>query len=213
MGSTSAGAAPFVPKTISLTTLRKSAASCRGCPLYLSATQTVFGEGNSRARIVLVGEAPGDQEDQKGHPFIGPAGQFLSKCLANAGISEKDIYVTNAVKHFKFIQKGKRRLHQKPSVREISACRPWLEQELEIIHPNVLICLGTTAARAVIGKTIPVTRHHGQKFSISWCANTMVTFHPSAALRAPTEEGRSRTKAIILHDFKIAARWLHESVE
>src|SRR5687767_8198085 len=144
-------AAPFLPKTHTIPKLRDAAADCRGCDLWKVGTQTVFGEGGSKPRVMLVGEQPGDQEDIQGHPFVGPAGKILDKALAEAGIDRKEIYVTNAVKHFKWEPRGKRRIHKKPNSLEIAACKPWLEAEIEVIRPEVLVCLGATAAQVLLG--------------------------------------------------------------
>ncbi len=174
----------------SLDALRAAAARCTACPLYRDATQTVFGEGRPDAHLVFVGEQPGDNEDLRGRPFIGPAGQLFDRALAEAGIDRQLTYVTNAVKHFKWTPRGKRRLHAKPGVRDINSCRPWLEAEVAAIKPAVLVCLGSTASRSVLGPDIKVLRDRG-KFRVSdWCEQTFITVHPSSLLRAPTEEAR-----------------------
>src|SRR5215204_496938 len=156
------GAEPFVPPTTSLRALAEAAQGCRGCDLYRHATQAVLGEGRRRARIMLIGEQPGDQEDIQGHPFVGPAGALLDKALIEAGIDRKQVYVTNAVKHFKWEPRGKRRIHKKPNAREIAACRPWLEAELEVVKPDVLVCLGASAAQALLGREFRVSQQRGE---------------------------------------------------
>jgi len=201
-------AVPFIPATRSLKVLAAAAEECQGCELYRHATQVVFGAGKRTSRFVLVGEQPGDQEDLQGQPFVGPAGQLLDSFLNEAGIAKSDVYLTNAVKHFKFESRGKRRLHQKPSAPEVRACRPWLERELQMIHPEVLICLGATAAQSLLGARLRVTAQRGQHLTSEWCANTMVTFHPSAILRAPDSATRQRMSAALLSDLKTAVQWL-----
>lgn len=185
-------AADFLPEKIDLASLRAAAANCRGCDLYRNATQTVFGEGLRRARIAFVGEQPGDQEDLAGQPFVGPAGQLLDKALADAGIERTDVYVTNAVKHFKWEPRGKRRIHKKPQEREIRACQPWLNAELELIRPEVVVCLGVTAARAVFGKTVRLKDYSSRFTATPLAAATFVTKHPSALLRLREKEDRQR---------------------
>jgi len=202
-------AADFIPTTRSLRSLAEAAEACRGCDLYRHATQVVFGSGRKSSRIVLIGEQPGDREDQAGEPFVGPAGEMLEECLTLSAIARDDVYVTNAVKHFKFEERGKRRLHQKPSARELKACRPWLRRELELIRPAVLICLGASAAQTILGSKVRVTKDHGRRMRSDWCPNTMVTFHPSAVLRAPTGGRREELKETLIADFRVAARWLH----
>src|SRR5213080_3619334 len=182
-----AGAAPFVPAGASLAELRAAAARCTGCELYRRATQTVFGRGPAEARIVLVGEQPGDQEDLKGAPFVGPAGEVLDRALADVGLGRQSLYVTNAVKHFKFEERGKRRIHQTPRANEIAACRPWLEAELAAIHPEILVCLGATAARIVFGDSFRITRDRGRFAPTRWAPKTIATYHPSAVLRGQDE--------------------------
>jgi len=183
-------AAEYVPETRSIPQLAKAVQSCRGCDLYKRATQAVFGEGPRAARIVLIGEQPGDQEDIQGHPFVGPAGKLLDRALADAGIDRADVYVTNAVKHFKFEERGKRRIHKKPNLTEVRACSPWLEAELRAIGPEVIVCLGVTAAQAVLGPRHRLTENRGKFFSHSWASQVTATVHPSAILRAPDEKQR-----------------------
>jgi DNA polymerase len=173
----------FLPKKPTLESLRKSAKACKGCDLYQSATQTVFGVGPPHADLVLVGEQPGDQEDRQGSPFVGPAGRMLDKALAQAGIPRQEVYVTNAVKHFKWIWRGKRRLHQKPSVREVIACKPWLEAEIAVLQPRIVVCLGATAAQSVLGRPVAITKERG-KFTESPSGQLIfITIHPSAIYR------------------------------
>ncbi|MFL6415891.1 MAG: UdgX family uracil-DNA binding protein [Bryobacteraceae bacterium] len=182
--SQTSSAAPFIPLTHALRELREAAPGCRGCDLYQHATQVVFGEGPSDAKVVMVGEQPGDEEDVKGHPFIGPAGRLLSKAMHESGLDREKIYVTNAVKHFKFIERGKRRIHAKPTGIEISACRPWLEAELAAIEPELLVCLGATAAQSLMGRDFRVTADRGKFFPHRWAKEIVATIHPSAILRA-----------------------------
>ncbi|MDP4501412.1 UdgX family uracil-DNA binding protein [Nonomuraea sp. NBC_00507] len=199
-GNTSA--AQFLPDKLDLESLRLAAACCEGCGLYRNATQTVFGEGPSQARFMLVGEQPGDQEDRQGHPFVGPAGRILDKGLAEAGIPRDDVYVTNAVKHFSFVPRGKRRIHQKPTAAEVTACHPWLDAELAVVDPSVIVVLGATAAQALLGRTFRVTQHRGEPVPLG-NALAVATIHPSAVLRAPD---RDAAYAGFLSDLQAAAR-------
>jgi DNA polymerase len=194
---TAASAAPFVPDSRRLSELAEAARTCRGCPLYRNATQTVFGRGPARAAILMVGEQPGDREDIEGAPFVGPAGAVLDGALEAAGLAREDVYVTNAVKHFKFEPRGKRRIHKKPNSSEIAACRPWLEAELEAVRPRVLVALGVTAARALASLRLPADD-----------PPVVATIHPSAALRAPDSASRSVLKARLVRDLRAAARKL-----
>ncbi|HEX4169790.1 MAG TPA: UdgX family uracil-DNA binding protein [Bryobacteraceae bacterium] len=180
-------AAPWVPETGGLRELRAAAPGCKGCDLYQHATQVVFGEGPPDAKVVMVGEQPGDEEDVKGHPFVGPAGRLLNKAMKEAGLDREEIYVTNAVKHFKFVERGKRRIHGKPTGVEISACRPWLEAELSVIKPELLVCLGATAAQALMGRDFRMTSERGKFFPHRWAKELMATIHPSAILRTLPE--------------------------
>ena len=184
------GAAEFVPAHPSLNALRQAAQQCRGCDLYRHATQAVLGEGPRRARIVLIGEQPGNEEDLQGRPFAGPAGKVLDQALRDARIDRSDIYVTNAVKHFKFEERGKRRLHKKPRPSEVQACRPWLEAELGIVKPRITVCLGATAAQAMLGNAFRLTRERGNFFEDPHAGLVTATVHPSAILRAPDREQR-----------------------
>lgn len=176
-------ASRFLPRRRTLRTLREAARSCEGCDLYKTATQTVFGEGPPTADVVFVGEQPGDQEDQQGRPFVGPAGRLLEKVLADARILREQVYVTNAVKHFKWIRRGKRRLHQKPAIRQVTACRPWLEAELEVIRPKIVVCLGATAAQAVLGKPALITKERGKFIESDSGGLNFITIHPAAIYR------------------------------
>jgi DNA polymerase len=203
-------AADFLPEKKTLKTLAEAAAGCQGCELYKNATQTVFGKGPSSARVVMVGEVPGDQEDRQGEPFIGPAGKLLDTHLAEAGIDRGVVYVTNAVKHFKWEPKGKRRLHKKPGAREIAACRPWLEAEMEVLGPDVVVCLGATAAQALIGRDFRITRQRGEFVPTDWSRWTIATYHPSAVLRAPDEDARAKMADMLQEDLKKVAAKLHE---
>ncbi len=184
------GADPFVPVAKTLPVLAEAVQKCHGCDLYLHATQAVFGEGKLRSSAVLIGEQPGEEEDRKGHPFVGPAGRLLDRALEEADIDRTTVYVTNAVKHFKFEERGKRRLHKKPSGPEIRACRPWLEAEILLIRPQVIVCLGATAAQTVFGAQYRVTQERGQFVAHPWAPQATSTVHPSAILRAPDEEQR-----------------------
>jgi len=192
MGRLARSARSFLPAQLSMAQLRESAAGCTGCDLYKHATQTVFGEGAARASIMFVGEQPGDQEDLAGRPFVGPAGKILDKALAEAGIVRRDLYVTNAVKHFKWEPQGKRRKHKKPSATEIAACRPWLEAEIEVVKPRVIVCLGVTAAQAVFCKAVRLNELRGRPWSTPIAAIVFVTVHPSAVLRHPDSAERQR---------------------
>jgi uracil-DNA glycosylase family protein len=174
-----------VPDTRDLGRLRRAAGSCRACPLWRHATCTVFGEGPADARIVLVGEQPGDQEDRAGEPFVGPAGKLLDRALEAAGVDRRTLYLTNAVKHFKWEPRGKRRLHQKPNAREVAACRPWLEAELRAIEPALIVCLGATAARSVVGTGVRVLSERGGRRETGFGVPALITVHPSSLLRLP----------------------------
>jgi DNA polymerase len=181
-----------MPARKTLPTLRAAAAGCRGCDLYKRGTQTVFGEGRADARVMLVGEQPGHEEDLAGRPFVGPAGRLLDRALAAAGIARDDVYVTNVVKHFKWEPRGKRRIHAKPNQIEIGACRPWLQAELEVVKPRVVVCLGATAAQALLGPRFRVTRQRGQWLSAPGASRVLATVHPSSILRAPDAAARRR---------------------
>jgi DNA polymerase len=195
-----------VPPTKDLEKIRTAAAGCTACPLFKNATQTVFGEGSRHSEVVFLGEQPGDQEDRAGHPFVGPAGQLLDRALEDAGIDRKKCYVTNVVKHFKWEPRGKRRLHKTPSSRDIAACRPWMEAELNIIRPKVLVCLGATAAKAIFGPAVRVTKERGRWMRSEWVEKTILTVHPSSLLRAPDEESRRANYELFVADLKVVAK-------
>lgn len=203
-------ATAFLPTKHDLSSLREAAKHCEGCPLYANATQTVFGGGPARADVVMVGEQPGDVEDRQGKPFVGPAGRLLDQLLAETGIDRGRVYVTNAVKHFKWTPRGKRRLHGKPKSREIFACRPWLEAELEAIKPELLVLLGATAAQSLLGRQFRITKHRGEPMETDWAAWTMATYHPSALLRSIHQPGGDELRAKFLADMKLVARKLLE---
>ena len=183
-------AADYVPPHATLTTLRESVQACHGCDLYRQATQAVFGEGPVLARVMMIGEQPGNDEDLKGHPFVGPAGGILNRALAEAEINRDEVYVSNAVKHFKFEERGKRRIHKKPSVTEVCACRPWLEAEVTLIKPEVIVCLGATAAQSVFGPDYRLTKERGHFVAHPWAPHVTSTIHPSAILRTTDSEQR-----------------------
>ena len=205
---TQQSAAKFVPAQHDIDTLRNAAASCKGCDLWRNARQTVFGAGSESARMVLIGEQPGDQEDRTGVPFSGPAGQLLDRGLVDAGIDREEVYITNAVKHFKWLPRGKRRLHQKPNGREITACRPWLVAELEAIRPRVLVCLGATAARSVLGKTTKISDHRGEVLQSDLSDRIIVTVHPSSILRIEDPDMRQIAMRRFVDDLRAARRAL-----
>lgn len=201
-------AVAFLPARLSLTSLREAARGCRGCPLYRDATQTVFGQGRRDARVVLVGEQPGDEEDRAGAPFVGPSGRVLDQALDEAGVARDDAYVTNVVKHFKWEPKGKRRLHRKPNAREIAACLPWLMKEIELLRPRVLVCLGATASQALFGAKFRVSRDRGVELESSLAPHALATVHPSSILRQPTSADRERERRRFVEDLGHVARWL-----
>lgn len=193
--------------------LRHTAANCKACDLWKNATQTVFGEGSPKARIMFVGEQPGDQEDRAGHPFVGPAGKLLDEALDQAGINRAEVYVTNVVKHFKWTsaERGKRRIHQKPGYSEIQACRPWLDAELRLIKPEILVCLGATAAQSLLGRTFSVNRQRGQRVESSLAPYVTATVHPSSILRAPDSKSRELQMRAFIKDLaKIAKLTAHK---
>jgi uracil-DNA glycosylase family protein len=193
-------AAELIPPDASLEDLRRLAAGCEACHLYRNATQTVFGDGSPGAVVMLVGEQPGDREDIEGEPFVGPAGAVLDRALVQAGIDRQQTYVTNVVKHFKWRPAGKRRLHQKPNAEEITACRPWLDREIELVGPDVVVCLGATAAQALLGASFRVTRQRGRFVAWDRRAKVLATVHPSSILRAPDEESRQREMEAFVAD-------------
>jgi DNA polymerase len=195
-------AAPLVPERPTLEKLRAAAAGCTACPLYKTGTQTVFGEGTATARAIFIGEQPGDSEDKLGRPFVGPAGKLLDRALEQAGIDRELVYVTNVVKHFKWRSRGKRRLHEKPNAREIAACRPWLEAELAVVRPGLLVCLGATAAQALLGRSFRVMQMRGEILKHELAEAIMATVHPSSILRAPDEESRHREMDLFVRDLR-----------
>lgn len=193
-------AADFLPEKRTLRTLAKAAESCQGCHLFENATQTVFGEGREKAKIVAIGEQPGDREDIEGKPFVGPAGKLLAEALEQAGIERQDVYITNVVKHFKFTERGKRRVHKKPNSREIFACRPWLEAELSTVQPEAVVCLGATSAQALLGRDFRITKSRGEIFATDWCERTLATWHPAAILRMPDKTRRRSMEQELIDD-------------
>ncbi|HWU90184.1 MAG TPA: UdgX family uracil-DNA binding protein [Kofleriaceae bacterium] len=204
------GAARFLPPPgeRGLSSLRIAVAGCRGCPLYRDATQAVFGEGEPAARVMIVGEVPGDAEDRAGAPFVGPAGRLLDGGLAAAGIARGDTYVTNAVKHFKFTRRGKRRIHDKPTRYEIAACRPWLDEELALVRPRILLLLGATAAQALLGPRFRVTQSRGVAVETPFARWTFATVHPSSVLRAPDPDAREDARVAFFADLRLVGDYL-----
>ena len=195
-------------KQLTLEALREAAASCRACDLYKTGTQTVFGEGAEHAQVMFVGEQPGDREDKEGKPFVGPAGGVLDEALEEAGIDRRRVYITNAVKHFKWKPQGKRRLHQKPNAAEINACRPWLDAEIGVVKPHLLVLLGATAAQALLGRDFRVTLQRGQLIERAGLPPMMATVHPSSILRAPDDETRAIEMRAFVEDLKRVAQHL-----
>ena len=198
-------AAEYLPERLSLESLREAAAECRGCELWRTATQTVFGEGPAGASALFVGEQPGDQEDQQGRPFVGPAGRLFDQALEDVGIDRSQVYVTNAVKHFKWQPRGKRRIHQKPTWAETTACKPWLEAELDVVRPRVLVALGATAAQGLFGRQFRVTKQRGELIDSPLAEHVLATIHPSAIIRA---EDRDREYAGFVADLEKVAELL-----
>jgi uracil-DNA glycosylase family protein len=208
-------AAPLIPDSPSLDKLREAASGCRACPLWKTGTQTVFGEQQGRPgpgpRVMLVGEQPGDQEDRAGRPFVGPSGRLLDGALETVGIDRRQVYVTNAVKHFKWEGEGKRRIHAKPSASDVKACLPWLEAEVRVVRPTLVVCLGATAAQALLGRTFRVTRSRGQAIrGTPWAPVVLATVHPSSILRTPDEEARAQALRAFVSDLGEAARLMRE---
>ena len=199
-------ARPFIPETRSLRRLSEAVEDCRGCPLYRKATHGVFGEGRAASRVLIVGEQPGDQEDLAGKPFVGPAGGVLDRALEEAGISRADVFVTNAVKHFKWEPRGKRRIHQTPRWSEVKACRPWLEEELARVKPDVVIALGSTAAQSLMGSQFRVLKNRGKVHASDDAGAVVVTIHPSAVLRAPDKAAREANYKMLVQDLKLAKK-------
>jgi uracil-DNA glycosylase family protein len=200
-------AAPLVPEHPTLTRLEEAAAECTACPLHETGTQTVFGEGLVRSEILFVGEQPGDREDREGRPFVGPAGRLLDQALEEAGIDRKLAYVTNVVKHFKWTPRGKRRIHAKPNWSEVAACRPWLDAEVDVVKPKVIVCLGATAAQALLGKQFRVTRQRGEVVDSGYGVPAIATVHPSSILRAEDED-REQEFAAFVHDLAAIKRFV-----
>ncbi len=206
------GALAYLPENRSLPTMAEAVKLCRGCDLYQHATQAVFGEGPSNARVMLIGEQPGDQEDLAGKPFVGPAGEVLNRAIAEAGLDRKQVYVTNAVKHFAFEERGKRRIHRTPRLSEVTACRGWVEAELEAVRPEVVVCLGATAAKALLGAQFRITTQRGQFLPTRWSQRTIATFHPSAVLRAESAEHKDEVYAALVSDLKLVKQALQAPV-
>jgi DNA polymerase len=207
------GAAPYVPEERELSILAEAIQGCRGCDLYRNATQAVFGELQSKSgskfatvSMMIIGEQPGDIEDKEGRPFVGPAGKLLDRCLEDAGIQRNEVYVTNTVKHFKWEPRGKLRIHKKPNMKEISACRPWLDAELQTVKPKLILCLGAVASQSLLGARFKVTSDHGKPRELEGLPPIIASIHPSAILRARTEEDRHSQIEILIHDLRIAAR-------
>ena len=201
-------ATPFLPERHSLNALHEAAASCRGCHLWRPATQTVFGEGRTSSRLMLVGEQPGDREDRMGKPFVGPASRELERGLEAAGIERRDAYLTNVVKHFSFQERGRRRIHQTPKRFEVDACRPWLDAELEVVKPEAVVLLGATAAKALLGSSFRVTRHRGELLDSELAPIVAATAHPSSILRQPDEESRIAEREALAADLRVVAEAL-----
>lgn len=197
-------AEPYVPEKHTLPVLREAMPSCRGCNLYKHAIQVVPGAGTSRAKLMLVGEQPGDQEDQQGEPFVGPAGKMLHKAMEELGIDPKLVYVTNAVKHFKYVPRGKFRMHKSPDMREVNACRPWLEAEIDAVKPGVVLAMGATASKSLLGSAFKLMANHGTMQESKYAKQVMATVHPSAVLRAPDTEGRAAMYQMMKNDLKLA---------
>ena len=198
----------FLPAHLTLDKLRKAARSCQGCDLYEHATQTVFGEGPKQARLVFVGEQPGDMEDRQGRPFVGPAGRILDRALEEANISREEVYVTNAVKHFKWVQRGKRRMHQKPLIRQVISCKPWLEAEIKIVSPKVVVCLGVTAAQSMLGRVVRIAKERGKRLDSEFGGTIFVTTHPSAIVRQRQKAEREKEYLYFLADIKLVRKHL-----
>lgn len=201
-------AAEFLPQRRTLESLRDAARSCEGCDLYKNATQTVFGEGPRSAAVMVVGEQPGDIEDLKGHPFVGPAGRLLDKALAEARIPRDEVYITNAVKHFRWIQRGKRRLHQKPLIRQVVACKPWLEAEIQAVHPKVVVCLGATAAQAMAGRIVRIMQERGTFLDGDSGAAIFITIHPSSIYRLQEKDEQEKEYRRFVGEMKLVQRKL-----
>jgi uracil-DNA glycosylase len=201
---TGESAATYLPSRLSIGNLQKAAAACKGCDLWKNATQTVFGEGPAEALVMFVGEQPGDQEDRQGHPFVGPAGRLLDQALVEVGIDRSEVYVTNVVKHFKWVatERGKRRIHKKPRHSEIEACRPWLDAELKVVQPKVLVCLGASAAQSLLGKDFRVSRDRGKLVRSELAPHVLATNHPASILRVPDRDAREQQRREFVQDLK-----------
>jgi DNA polymerase len=206
-----AGAEAFLPDRISMRALREAAAGCRGCGVYEKATQTVFGEGRRNARMMLVGEMPGDREDLEGHPFVGPAGRELDRAFETAGIERRDVYLTNVVKHFKFEERGKRRIHKSPSRREVDACLPWFDNEIKLVRPRAVVLLGAVAAKALLGSDFRLTQHRGELLDADLAPIVTATIHPAAILRTRDDESRYRERRRFAADLRVAVEALHSA--
>lgn len=202
-------AVDFLPTKRAIETLRRAAKSCKGCDLYKSATQTVFGEGPARANVMFVGEQPGDHEDRQGRPFVGPAGRLVDKALTEARIPREEVYVTNAVKHFKWIWRGKRRFHQKPAIRQVTACKPWLEAEIEVVRPKIVVCMGATAAQSVLGKLVRVTKERGKFIESGSGPITFITIHPSVIYRQREKDEQEKEYRRFASEIKQVQRKLN----
>jgi uracil-DNA glycosylase len=201
----------FLPERLSLNSLKEAARGCRGCPLYKNATQTVFGEGPRTASVMFVGEQPGDQEDLAGKPFVGPAGKILSDAMIEVGIDRGDVYVTNAVKHFKWEPRGTRRIHSKPNAREMAACKPWLTAEIQVVKPKMVVCLGATAAQDLFGPKFKITKERGKVFEdTQFAPKVMATIHPSAILRMPDHDAREEARRQFREDLAKVAKEIKE---
>jgi DNA polymerase len=212
MGNTAKRSAlDFFPDKIDLKSLDRASETCKGCDLYKMATQTVFGEGPATATLMLVGEVPGDEEDKTGHPFVGPAGRLLNEALEEVGIDRKQVYTTNVVKHFKWRESGKRRLHEKPKASEINACKPWLDAELGVVRPRILVFLGATAAQSLLGRDFRVTKMRGQWIASELAEKVLATVHPSSILRAPDSESRQKQYLEFVADLLVVAREMGRS--
>jgi len=203
-------AEPLIPRRPTISKLQEVARGCQACPLWKTGTQTVFGEGSRHAKVVFIGEQPGNDEDLAGKPFVGPTGKLLDKALVEAGIKRDEVYVTNVVKHFKWEPQGKRRIHKKPNAREIAACHPWLDAELDLLKPEVVVCLGATAAQALIGKDFKVSQRRGELVESSVAKHVTATVHPSSILRAPDEKARHEAYASFVVDLKEIAKVIHK---
>ena len=203
-------ASQLLPLHLTLQSAREAARNCRACELWKRGTQTVFGDGAAHARVLFVGEQPGDKEDLAGQPFVGPAGTVLNKALVEAGIDRRQTYVTNAVKHFKWEPRGKRRIHKKPNSIEIAACRPWLDAEMDLVRPEIVVCLGATAAQALLGRAFRVTQQRGQLLPFEAAPHILATVHPSSILRATDDESRHREFRLFVEDLRIVAKFLQQ---